>query len=72
MNKICDFTGLEGKTNFDLNRQDIPISGNFAAGQESELPELVKRVLDENDVLKGSLSYENCNLSDDGDWKSVV
>lgn len=66
MNKICDFTGLEGKTNFDLNRQDIPISGNFAAGQESELPELVKRVLDENDVLKGSLSYENCNLSDDG------
>lgn len=66
MNKICDFTGLEGKTKFVLNQQDIPISGNFAAGQESELPELVKRVLDENDVLKGSLSYENCNLSDDG------
>lgn len=66
MNKICDFTGLEGKTNFDLNRQDISISGNFAAGREIELPELVKRVLDENDVLKGSLSYENCSLSDDG------
>lgn len=66
MNKICDFTGLEGKTNFDLNRQDISISGNFAAGREIELPELVKRVLDVNDVLKGTLSYENCNLSDDG------
>lgn len=66
MNKICDFTGLEGKTKFVLNQQDIPISGNFAAGQESELPELVKRVLDENDVLKGRLSYENCSLSDDG------
>ena len=66
MNKICDFTGVEGKTNFDLNRQDISISGDFAAGREIELPELVKRVLDENDVLKGSLDYENCNLSDDG------
>ncbi len=66
MNKICDFTGLEGKTKFILNRQDISISGNFAAGRESELPELVKRVLDENDVLKGGLSYENCSLSDDG------
>lgn len=66
MNKICDFTGLEGKTNFDLNRQDISISGNFAAGREIELPELVKRVLDVNDVLKGTLSYENCSLSDDG------
>ncbi len=66
MNKICDFTGLEGKTKFILNRQDISVSGNFAAGRESELPELVKRVLDENDVLKGGLSYENCSLSDDG------
>ena len=66
MNKICDFTGVEGKTNFDLNRQDISISGDFAAGREIELPELVKRVLDENDVLKGSLDYENCSLSDDG------
>lgn len=66
MNKICDFTGVEGKTNFDLNRQDISISGDFAAGREIELPESVKRVLDENDVLKGSLDYENCSLSDDG------
>lgn len=66
MNKICDFTGVEGKMNFDLNRQDISISGDFAAGREIELPELVKRVLDENDVLKGSLDYENCSLSDDG------
>ncbi len=65
-NKICDFAGLEGNTNFTLDRQNISISGDFATGKESELPELVKRILDENDVLKGKLSYENCSLSDDG------
>lgn len=65
-NLITDFTGIETRSNWDLNHQFIHISGNFAAGLKSELPEILKRVTDENDILKGDLSCTNCSLSDDG------
>lgn len=66
INKITDFAGLESNKKFDLSAQYILLSGNFAAGLESELPELVKRILDQEDVLAGDLEYTNCRLSDDG------
>ena len=65
-NKIDDFTGLKSNANFDLTRQDISLSGDFVAGRESELPELIKRILEADDMLAGTLSYENCSLSEDG------
>lgn len=66
MNNISDFTGFEGNRQFNLNRQSISLSGDFVVGRESELPEVVKRILDVNDVLSGTLEYNNCSLSDDG------
>lgn len=67
-NKITDFTGLEGNTNFTVTGQRISLD-KFAAGWSRELPaefsELLDRISDENDLLKGTLSYTNCNLSDD-------
>ena len=64
-NRIVDFTGLESKPKFDVTEQEISLSDKFAKGWGSELPELLNRILDENDVLKGTLRYENCSLSDD-------
>ena len=65
-NRIDDFTGLNRNAKFDLASQNISLSGDFVAGRESELPELIKRVLDKNDVLAGTLSYNNCSISEDG------
>lgn len=66
MNNISDFTGLEGNRQFNLNQQNISLSGDFVEGRESELPKVVKRILDVNDVLSGTLEYNNCSLSEDG------
>lgn len=65
-NKICNFTGFTSGKNFDLTYQDISLSGDFVEGEESKLPELLQRILDENDVLAGTLGYTNCRLSEDG------
>ena len=65
-NYITDFAGLEGNRNFTLQKQNIDLNGNFASGRGCELPELIKRILDKDDVLNGELQYSNCSLSDDG------
>ena len=65
-NKISDFTGFASGKNFNLVDQNILLSGDFVEGQESELPELLRRILDESDLLAGTLSYKNCRLSEDG------
>lgn len=65
-NKIVDFAGLENNKNIYINAQIITLTGKFNPGEENELPELLQRILDPNDVLKGTLSYQNCSLSDDG------
>ena len=65
-NWISDFTGLKSSANFALNSQSISLSGDFIAGRESELPELVKRILDADDILAGTLSCQNCSISEDG------
>lgn len=65
-NWISDFTGLKSSANFALNSQSISLSGDFIAGRESELPELLKRILDADDILAGTLSYQNCSISEDG------
>lgn len=65
-NKIVDFAGLENNRNNKIDTQNITLSGDFAPGQESELPELLKRILDSNDLLHGNLKYTSCKLSGDG------
>lgn len=65
-NKILDFAGLEGNGQFELTDQMYTISGNFAAGYEIEIPELIQRIREEQDVLHGELRYTNCGISDDG------
>ncbi|MDE6850946.1 MAG: hypothetical protein K2J67_00445 [Lachnospiraceae bacterium] len=67
MNYITDYTGLTNDNNFVLSKQTINLAGNFTAGQEIEFPELVKKILDPEDILYSSegLTYTNCHLSDD-------
>ncbi len=65
-NKILDFAGLEGNGQFELTDQMYTISGNFAAGYEIKIPELIQRIREEQDVLHGELRYTNCGISDDG------
>lgn len=67
-NRITDFTGLAEHTRFEVTAQDLTYSEEVAKGWGNEIPELLKRVMDENDILygKGRLKYENCSLSDDG------
>lgn len=65
-NHISDFAGLKSDNNFTITEQRISLSDDYGAGWEYELPELLQRILDENDVLSGTLSYTGCKLSDDG------
>lgn len=65
-NKIRDFAGLEGNTNIEYHDQVISLPWD-GVEEEIELPELMRRILDPNDVLKGTtLKYTNCQISDDG------
>lgn len=65
-NYIMDFAGLEGNTNFNLEYQELSWETKFDQGKAYEIPDLIKRILDENDVLRGKVSYENCNITEDG------
>lgn len=67
MNNITDYTGYTSGNNFSLDTQRINLYGDFTAGQEIELPEFMKRILDPADILYSSkgLTYTNCHLSDD-------
>ncbi len=65
-NKLIDFTGIESHAKFVIGYQNIFYSGTLAKGWGNEIPELIQRVLNQDDALKGSLSYENCALSRDG------
>lgn len=67
-NKIYDFSDVEDilLQNFSLRKQYAFVSGNFAAGRESEIPGLIQRISNSEDVLYGTLDYVNCSLSDDG------
>lgn len=65
-NKLIDFTGIESHAKFVIGYQNIFYSGTLAKGWGNEIPELMQRVLNQDDALKGSLSYENCALSRDG------
>lgn len=65
-NKIIDFAGLENRAHIYFDWQSITTPEKFSPGQEGELPELLKRILDPSDVLKGNMTYYNCKLSDDG------
>lgn len=67
MNNITDYTGLTNDNNFVLSNQTINLVGDYTVGQEIEIPELVKRILDSEDILYSSegLTYTNCHLSDD-------
>ncbi len=65
-NKIIDFAGLENRARIYFDWQSITTPEKFSPGQEGELPELLKRILDPSDVLKGNMTYYNCKLSDDG------
>lgn len=67
MNNIADYTGLTNDNNFSLSSQRINLGIDFTVGQEIEIPELVKRILDPEDILYSStgLTYTNCHLSDD-------
>lgn len=73
-NKINDFAGLEEDSRFTLNLayQDQSVSGDFVEGRESETPQLIRRVLDENDVLHGKLEYNNCSISNDGTRLAIL
>ena len=73
-NKINDFAGLEKDSRFTLNLayQDYSVSGGFVEGRESETPELIRRVHDENDVLHGKLEYNNCSISNDGTRLAIL
>lgn len=73
-NKINDFAGLEEDSRFTLNLayQGYSVSGGFVEGRESETPELIRRVLDENDVLHGKLEYNNCSISNDGTRLAIL
>lgn len=64
-NMIIDFTGLENKPKYNVNSQKISLPDKFAKGWGREFPEFLKRILDENDVLSGTLRYVNCSQSDD-------
>lgn len=66
-NIIKDFTGIESHSKFNIHWQNIFCSATLARGWGNEIPELVQRVLDQDDVLRGSLSYEDCALSRDGE-----
>ena len=67
-NKITDFADLEKALgdHIYLEHQSITLPGKFNPGEEYEIPALLQRILDQNDVLKGILRYQNCSLSDDG------
>ena len=65
-NELIDFTGIENHAKFNIGYQNIFYSGTLAKGWGNEIPELIRRVLNQDDALKGSLRYENCALSRDG------
>lgn len=74
-NKISDFTGLEGKANFVINRQQFDIyDSGLAKGWENELSEditkLIKKITDENSIVHGKLIPYDCSLSKD--YKKIV
>lgn len=66
MNNIADYTGLTNDNKFVLSRQTINLYGDFV-GQEIEFPEIMKRILDPDDILYSyeGFTYTNCHLSDD-------
>lgn len=66
LNNISDYTGLTNDNIFVLSRQTINLYGDFV-GQEIEFPEIMKRILDPEDILYSSegFTYTNCHLSDD-------
>lgn len=64
-NCIADFAGLESNTKWGYQRQKITFSEDFVKGWGNEIPELLKRVLDKDDVLSGNVEYNDCSLSDD-------
>lgn len=65
-NRICDFSCLTDSKKFNIQDQYIRFSEDFVQGWEYELPELLRRILDEDDLLAGTLSYRHCSLSEDG------
>lgn len=73
-NSISDLAGLkreqfftnDANTKIFLFEQRFSFSGEFAPGYESEIPELIKNILDENHPLHGALGYVKCRLSADG------
>lgn len=73
-NYITDYTGLESNSSYVLSNQRINLSGIFAIGQENEFPELLKRILDPEDVLysSGGLTYTYCHLSPDDETKIIL
>ncbi|MCI8337632.1 MAG: hypothetical protein HFH62_02960 [Lachnospiraceae bacterium] len=65
-NMISDFAGFESRNILHLDNQMYSITDNFAKGWGNEIPELMKKVMDQNHALNGNLTYEYCKLSDDG------
>ena len=65
-NCITDFAGLESNKNLTLREQEVTVGDKLTQGKEHEIPELVNRILDKDDVLHGTMSFNNCNLSENG------
>lgn len=66
-NGIVDFAGLESNTKLILTEQNISLFNDYKAGNEYELPNIMKRLLDANDVLYSTepLVYHDCSISED-------
>ncbi len=67
LNNITDYAGLTNDNKFVLSTQTMNLESDFTVGQEIAFPELVKRILNPEDILYSSegLTYTNCHLSDD-------
>ncbi len=72
-NYISDFAGLEGKKKFNLENQSITLSDKISVqGDESEMPELLKRILNPDDVLYGTITCNTTGVSLTDDYKIRV
>ena len=62
LNNITDYAGLTNDNKFVLSTQTMNLESDFTVGQEIAFPELVKRILNPEDILYSSEGLtKNCH-----------
>ena len=69
--EITDFADCENNFNWKFDQQSYSLFYGFARGWGNEIPDILKRTLDQDDPLYGrSFRYQYCSLSPDG--KNII